>query len=65
MITDPKGAKFEPGPGHYKVHSAKYRINKQKNAPAVTMGERFWKDFAKVWEGFCEDFGRVDTYFPR
>ena len=46
MIADPKGAKFEPGPGHYKVHSAKYRINKQKNAPAVTMGERYWRDSA-------------------
>ena len=46
MIADPRGAKYEPGPGHYKVHSAKYRINKQKNAPSVTMGERYWRDSA-------------------
>ena len=35
-----------PGPGHYAVHNAQYRINGHKNAPNITMGTRWWQSKA-------------------
>ena len=46
MIQNPYAAKYEPGPGHYAVHNAQYRINGHKNAPNITMGTRWWQSKA-------------------